>query len=134
MPPNRQRRRAAFAASANVGVASAWSISEQDYSGRGSGGDNAFLVPGTFPMHLLPLCIPTLLPPVVLQPCGLCLALWGEPSSWGQGKGGPRGSWVRAVVQRNGLSPARHLLLIMSSDLELANRRTFMFYVDQAKR
>lgn len=89
MPPNRQRRRAAFAASANVGVAPAWSISEQDYLGQGSGGDDAFLVPGTFPMHLLPLCIPTLLPPAVLQP-------------WPSGASRPRGDRAREVPQGAG--------------------------------
>jgi len=37
------------------------------------------------------------------------------------------------AIQRNLLPPARHLLLVVSSDSELTNRHTFMFYVDKAK-
>lgn len=37
------------------------------------------------------------------------------------------------AIQRNVLLPAYHLLLVMSSDSELTDRRTFLFYVDKAK-
>lgn len=103
--PNLTRRGATFAASANVGVAPAWSISERDCDVGGSGGENTSVVPDAFPAHLLLLLhVPKQLPLLSPDP------RWSSTTPQVASDSGFLRQAVlmeaQTVVQRKGFSPA----------------------------